>query len=410
MSRGQAPRTNHQPSDNAHQGEDNEDDRFSGFLASLEGAEVVLYVHREDLGKRGHLGNLRFDPTQHNIGHLYAIIRKEWGPGSYWIRTQARNGAGFGRGSFRLDIADLTPTLGTAQAAPVSVPAPAVQVPAVPAQPALDVNGLVLGLLRDLVGRLGVPNSASMDPSQLATVVQSAMQAQNSGIQAIAQRLDPNVQGFGVAREILKLARDLGGQVPEQGTGGGGGMDLMMLWMMMQGGNPQQMLPMMMMMQQPQGQNMQQQQQQMMQMMMMMNMMNGGRMPPQMQQMQQQQQQQQPPGWGPFPGPWGPVPTSSTPTRPTPATPTSSPPATPTSSPATPTGSTPATPTSSTPATPTSSPPAANLLHLEGYGDPAALGGLPELLGLSPDQLQAELATMSPEEQQVVMAVQRSLG
>ena len=404
----QANAGDRQAGGNAEQAGDKEGTGIEGFLASLKTDEVTLYVHREDLGKHGYLAPpLKFNPVQHNIGHLYEVILKRWGPGSYWIRTQAANGAGFGRGSFTLDIADPTPLTPPPTPIALTTAPPVAAAPVGAAQGGSDVNATLVLLIRELLQRVGGPNAGQIDASSFTTALQGALTSQQQSIAAVTQRMDPNIQGFSIARELLKLSRELGGNGGGGEAAPAGGMnELMMLWMMMQGGGQggggaNSMLPMMMMMQ-GQGQG-QQNPMQMMQMMQMMQQQQQQR--PQQQRPQQQQppQQPQPDPWGPFPGPWGPTAAprtvaelerelaelrsreTSTPAT-TPATTT--------------TTTTPAT----TPATPANAAP--NMLQLDGYA--GAFGMLKTQLGLSDEEMMMGLNEMTPEEQAAVVTLTRT--
>ena len=360
------------------------------LLDSLRGEETVLYIHRDGVGRRGYLGRLRFNPATHNIGHLCDMLRSLYGAGSYWIRTQSKTGSGYGPGSAMIDLDDPTPMTPPVAAAPMpsaAVPlAPQVQI--LPAQAAVDVNSqLLFSLLKELVSKMG---SGGLDINQLSGAIQSALTSQQASVQALTSARDPANQAFASAREILKMTRELGGQVASGGTDDM--MPMMMMMMMMNGGggNMSQMMPMMMMMNQGQGGgNMSQM---MPMMMMMMNQNNGPPRPgpgPQaprspnshaemMQMMQMMQGKSEASPWGPIGAPQASPPQASPPQ---------------------------ASPPQASP--PQASPPrAANTLHLAGYDNGALdlgaggmdLAAMGAMAGLSPEDMRLGLETLTPEE------------
>lgn len=394
------------------QAADNKTTTVDDFLASLKTEEVTLYVHREELGKRGYLRPpLRFDPKHHNIGHLMEVIFGRWGPGAYWVRTQAKTGAGFGPGSFTLEIEDPTPVTPAPVPMALTTAPPVAAAPVGAAQGGGDVNQTLVVLIRDLLQRVGGSNAGQIDASSFTAALQGALTSQQQSIAAVTQRMDPNIQGFSIARELLKLSRELGNGGGGEAAPAGGMNELMMLWMMMQGGGGQggqggganNMLPMMMMMM---GQGQGQGQQNPMQMMQMMQMMQQQQQRPQQQRPQQPPPQQpQPDPWGPFPGPWGPTAAPRTVadlerelaelrSRETSTPETATTPATPAATPATRPATTPAT-------TPANAPP--NMLQLDGYG--GAFGMLKSQLGLSDEEMMMGLNEMTPEERAAVVTL-----
>ena len=375
----------------------------------------MLYVHRDGVGRRGYLGRMRFNPKTHNIGHLKEVIRATYGPGSYWLRTQSKTGSGYGPGSAMLDLDDPTPIATMPEAHPPAAPAPAApMVQVLPPQNAVDVNAqLLVGLIKELVGKMGGAGPG-LDINQLSGAIQSALSSQQASVQALTSARDPANQAFASAREILKMTRELGGQVAAGDNGGGDMMPMMMMMMMMNGGggNMAQMMPMMMMMNQGQGGggNMSQM---MPMMMMMMNQGQGGGGPPrpgpaqlqrppqtgggaadpmQMMQMMQMMQAMQRQPEAPAAGPWGPI--GVTPAAPSPA-PARAPAPAPAPAPA---------------AAPAAAPRAANSLQLDGYGGGLDFDMMASMAGISTAQLHMGLETMTEEERQSFFVMAKNLN